>query len=209
MPQHRTTSRMDSSVATAAAVAAAGILHRSLPAPHPVLGPRTPRPACAHRRNKRRRSSSRRQGGSLWAHMVSSQQIADAHPAPTATIHATPQSPATRPPPTRRQGHAAGGLQGSSAGVHVRLHQLRRRSLDEGGVTHAAVLRARYGLRPRSGGRYDDGPGPARRRHRRARDTDSQFGQRLRGLRLRRVRPRQHRPDPAGHVHLRPEGGER
>ena len=38
---------------------------------------------------------------------------------------------------------------------------------------------------------------------------DAQLGQRLLGLRLRRVHAGQHRLDPARHVHLRPEGGER
>ena len=62
---------------------------------------------------------------------------------------------------------------------------------------------------PGPGRRFDEREAPTRGRHRRARDADAQLGQRLRGLRLRRVRPGQHRPDPAGHVHLRPEGGER
>ena len=80
----------------------------------------------------------------------------------------------------RGRRHESSGLRRDVAGVQVPLLQLRRDPGDAGGVADAAFVRARHGLQPWTGRRFDDREAPTRGRHRRARDADAQLGQRLR-----------------------------
>ena len=90
----------------------------------------------------------------------------------------------------RGRRHEGSGLRRDVAGVQVPLLQLRRDPGDARGVADTAFVRARHGVQPRTGRRFDDREAPTRGRHRRARDAHPQLGQRLRSLRLRRVRRR-------------------
>ena len=109
----------------------------------------------------------------------------------------------------RGRRHESSGLRRDVAGVQVRLLQLRRGPDDAGGVADAAFVWAGHGVQPWNSRRFDEREAPTRGRHCRACDAYTQLGQRLLSLRLRRVRAGQHRPDPAGHMHVSPEGGER
>ena len=196
-------------IATAAVVAVIGGLYLSPRAPVPQ-----PRPPTPTRRRVPTGSTTRRRKlvdcvtqGDLWAYMVKFQQIADANPG--ADGH--PSRNSGEPGYKASADYVADVMR--AAGYTVTLQEYKFHYFSFVGdpvlredVADAAISFARDGFHL-LGSPVRDARSSTRGRHRRAGDADPELGQRLPGLRLRRVHPGQHRPHSAGHLHLRPEGG--